>query len=42
MLLKGLLVVIDDVGVVKLCREWEEGIMGEVRLCGDVVVVCWS
>ncbi len=42
MLLKGLLLVIDDVAVLNFCRQSEERIMAEVRFCAHVLVVSWT
>ena len=39
MLLKGLLLVIDDVAVLNFCRQSEERIMAEVRFYAHVLVV---
>ena len=42
MLLKGLLLVIDDVAVLNFCRQSEERITAEVRFCAHVLVVSWT
>ena len=42
MLLKGLLLMIDDVAVLNFCRQSEERIMAEVRFCAHVLVVSWT